>query len=85
MWTGDLPTVTAHAQARWHERFPGRSLYDSWLRATRIGKRTKKKLAKKCPKSMESTKYNGYYYRKGPNNEIFVVTAPETIVTVFPL
>lgn len=79
--------VTRHAAARWAERFPDLHLGDAYARARRgVGRKTRAKLRAACPAHVEYTQgFKGRYFLITHDRIVFVMTPPETIVTVFRL
>lgn len=88
--------MTHHAQARWSERFSHLDLTEVWTKAGRVGKKTMAAIRAACPAHVDVTtrEFKGFYYRisrfysmtsKEHSQIVFVVTPPETIITVFPL
>jgi hypothetical protein len=77
---------TRHALDRWQERFPELDAETEWARARRVGRKGKRKLRDRCPAHAHLMRsgFQGFFYRISRNNVVFVVAAPETIVTVFP-
>jgi len=83
IWSG-------HALRRFKERFPELDNLEEYAKAcrNRIGARTLKRIRKQCPLHAEVTSHNfrGFYYKVSPQNKVvFVITPPETIITVFKL
>lgn len=86
----DQLVVTPHARKRWAERVPaGVDLLNEYLSARLVGKKRKKKIAAACPVSAEKYMQNGfagrYFMESRRSNIIFVMQAPETVITVFCL
>lgn len=82
--------VTQHAAVRFAERFPQLDIEEEWAKAKRqrTGRKKIIKIRKQCRAHLDVTSRNfkGYYYKVSPTNKVvFVVTPPETIVTVFAL
>ena len=78
---------TPHAEQRARERFPDVDLENLYPRARRAGKKLKQKIRAACPTA--SKKYmrgfNGRYVMVTACRVVFVMQAPETVVTVFRL
>jgi len=83
-----MPQWTAHANQRWTERFPDIDKEEAYLNSSVAGKKTKSKIKLACAQNARlymSGTFAGRYFRVAYNNIIFVVQAPELIITVFPL
>lgn len=80
---------TEHAKTRAAERFADRSLCELeglYLRAKRIGKGTRKKLRANNPIAWPQFidgPFKGRFARMTRCGIVFIVAAPETIVTIF--
>lgn len=83
--------ITNHAAQRFAERFPELDIKQEFLNAMRsggrVGRKTKAAIRRQCPdhKHLSGTNFHGYYYRMSRKGVVFVVTPPQTIVTVFPI
>lgn len=80
------PTWVAHALERAQQRFPGVDLNDLYRRARRVTRRQRKQLLADCPVAAEQWMrgyFRGRYWRITRCGVVFVVQAPETIITVF--
>lgn len=81
--------LTKHARDRWLERFPELDPAKEWADAStstgRVGKRRLAKIRASCPAHEVSKDFKGVYYKLSPSGVVFVVTPPETVITVFPL
>ncbi|MFJ3047025.1 hypothetical protein ACIPEN_14435 [Herbaspirillum chlorophenolicum] len=80
--------VTSHAAVRWDERFPGKSLADTFASAKcRVGKKTKAKIRASCLAHDDFMRgsFKGIYYQMTPDHIVFVIQPPEKIITVFKL
>lgn len=83
---GDMPSVTKHAADRWDERFPGENMLIAFASARRVGKKVRAKIKVECPKHAPQMRRDApVYYVMTDDRIVFVVAAPETIVTVFRL
>lgn len=85
---GDQLVVTNHARQRWSERVPANiNLMMEYRSARPIGKRRKKTIARLCPvaanKYMQNAFAGRYFLESRRSNIVFVMAAPETLVTVF--
>lgn len=81
----NIPTITKHANKRWNERFNDKNFIEEWNRSRPAGKKTRKIIKNQCLKHKEiMTPSNPFYYMV-TKEIVFVVIAPSTIVTVFPL
>lgn len=83
-------TVTRHAQERFDERLPGEDFAELYSRARRTNKRLRKVIRQGCPVTGPTTKPNlGKYYlvtrRRTKPFVVWVMAAPETLVTVFTI
>lgn len=80
--------VTDHAAQRWTERFGDIDMAQAYARASqRVGKKTKAKIKAACPAHVRfvSGPFLGRYFAMTDDKIVFVVTPPETIITVFRL
>lgn len=79
--------MTRHARARWIERFPTLDPQVEWQQAGRVGRRLRARIRSQCPAHahLASGLFKGFYYRLSRAGVVFVVAAPDTIVTVFRL
>lgn len=79
---------TEHALERAQERFPGADMLVLYARARRAGKKTKRRIKASCPVSARkwmSSGFVGRYYLVTRDGIVFVMQAPETVVTVFDM
>jgi len=76
-----------HALQRARERFPDIDLENLYPGARRAGKKLKRKIKAACPVSAEKYMrgFNGRYVMVTRCQIVFVMQAPETVVTVFRL
>lgn len=76
--------MSQHAMDRWTERCPNLDPSVEWLTSKPAGRRTRRYLRESCPnhKKYASQSFNGYYYKISQKGVIFVVTPPETVITV---
>lgn len=84
----DLPAWTDHARERARQRFPGVDLLHAYAHARRAGRKTKARIRDNCPVSARrwmAQGFKGRYFLIGPERIVFVMQAPNTIVTVFRL
>jgi hypothetical protein len=79
--------MTRHARERWAERFGHLIPEEEWVRARRVGKKTKRKIAMACKnhRHLMEGGYKGFYYRITREGLVFVVATPELVITVFKL
>lgn len=80
--------LTAHAQHRWAERFPGEEVSLAYARAKqRVGRKTRRAIRAACPahERLMTGGFKGVYYQMTPDRIVFVMTPPEVVITVFRL
>lgn len=77
--------MSQHAMDRWAERCPNLDPLVEWLTAKHAGRKTRRYLREACPNHIKyaTQSFKGYYYKISPKGVIFVVTPPETVITVF--
>lgn len=77
--------LTAHAQARWAERFPHLDPVKEWNESTPSGRKSRKRIAELCKahRSCSTGVFKGFYYRLSRHQVVFVCVPGEKIVTVF--
>lgn len=83
-----MPMYTDHALERIAERFAGVDIDSEYARARRVGRKTRQKIKASCPVSAKTWMRGGFkgrYYLLSRSKIVFVVHAPETVVTVFRL
>jgi hypothetical protein len=83
-----MPVWTSHAKRRSEERFPELDLELLFQNSRSVGKSLKKQIKRLCPVAATtwmSGGFKGRYFRIGAGKIVFVIQAPETIVTVFRL
>lgn len=81
-------TLTEHAQARAAERFPAVDMAAAWRRARRCKSHELHAVRQACPQSAArfmARKFAGRFVLVTDCGIVFVVDAPDTVVTVFPL
>lgn len=78
--------VSRHALKRWDERFPDLDLEEEFLKAHRVGRRTKKRIGRQAPKNFAQMQANARHYLMNRHSKIvFVVSSlDQTVITVFP-
>jgi hypothetical protein len=75
---------TGHARQRWKERLAEFDPVHEYYLTKVVGKGLKRHIAALCPAHSELMKgFKGFYYLHSPN-VIWVMAAPETVVTVWP-
>lgn len=80
--------ILDHARQRWAERFPGVDLENEYARARRVGKKIRKRIAAACPVAYPQWHKGGFkgrYLLITRTRIVFVMAAPEIMVTCFPL
>lgn len=79
---------TPHACQRWAERFAGIDWQQELSSAKRIGKKLRRRIRIQCPVNAQRWMQGGFagrYYLLGRSNVVFVIGAPDTVLTVFHL
>ena len=77
-----------HACDRWAERFAGIDWQQELSSAKRIGKKQRRRIRIQCPVNAARWMQGGFagrYYLLGRSNVVFVIAAPDTVLTVFHL
>jgi hypothetical protein len=81
--------ISDHARTRWAERFPERDIENEYAQAKqRVGKKTKRRIEASNPVAYPQWHKGGFkgrYFCMTRSRIVFVMAAPEIIVTVFQL
>lgn len=82
-----MPVWSDHALARWAERFPNSDPEFEFARAKRVGRKTKAAIKAHCPGNAHWMQggFKGRYFLMTKDRLVFVLHAPDTVVTVFTL
>lgn len=83
-----MPKWSDHALERWQERFPNTDRDFAYANARRVGRKVKAKIKRSCPvesRRWMSHGFMGRYFLINRDGIVFVMAAPETVITVLYL